>query len=422
MVARVDQRGRLTDAPDLARVVLRRPVRDVVVRRVRHPERERVTLGLGGDELVLRLLQIGLHRLELLELLGCRLPLELRPCAELVDPRDEGAPPLVGLEEPVEGLGRPLARERGPNRLGIRAGCPEIDHVIESRTASITDATPSSAGPGQVASAIARSRAWAPSTATPNPTASSSSTSFSPSPNAITRSSSSPSSLATNVMPRPLRDIGVADLEHVRQRGREERPPVEPGGEPRADLGKDGGLRHGDQLRRRPVEPGEEVADLDDGQPLEDGVSARVVVLLGDVQLVVDVDVRRDAERPELGDRVPCGGEVERLVQQELARPRVDHGCALVADDRVREPHVVEVAPDRPEHPSGCDEDGDAGGLRPRDRRTRAVAHDAVGGDQRAIEVAGEGLHSTGEVREKAQPPVAEETNSATSAICCGCS
>jgi hypothetical protein len=126
--------------------------------------------------------------------------------------------------------------------------------------------------------------------------------------------------------PGSLRHARISDLEHVRQRRREERTAVEPALELGADLGQDGRLRDGDELRRRPLEPCEEVADRDDRQTLEDGVPARVLALLGDVELVVDVDVRRDADGCQRRDRLPRDLQCERLVEEEFPRPRVDDG------------------------------------------------------------------------------------------------
>ena len=124
----------------------------------------------------------------------------------------------------------------------------------------------------------------------------------------------------------------------------------------------------------------------------------------------------------ERRDRLPRHLERERLVEEECPRPRVDDGRPLVADDRLGETDVVEVALDRPEHPARRDEDGNAERLRAGDRGAGAVVDDAVRRDQRPVEVAGERLDPRGEVREVAQPPVAVETNCATSAICCGSS
>src|SRR4029079_13130697 len=95
----------------------------------------------------------------------------------------------------------------------------------------------------------------------------------------------------------------------------------------------------GDELRRRPLEPREQVPDGDDRQSLEDGVPAWVVVLRRDVELVVDVDVRGDAERRELGDRVARDVQLERTMEQEDARGRIHDGSTLVADNRLGEPH-----------------------------------------------------------------------------------
>ena len=99
-----------------------------VVRWVRDERERRVARGLGGGELLLRLLERRLDGPQRLELLRCRLALELRLPAELVDPRDERAPALVGLEQRVELLGRALARERGAPAVGVAAGGLQVDH------------------------------------------------------------------------------------------------------------------------------------------------------------------------------------------------------------------------------------------------------------------------------------------------------
>jgi hypothetical protein len=102
---------------------------------------------------------------------------------------------------------------------------------------------------------------------------------------------------------------------------------------------------------------------------LEVGVPARVVVHLGDVELVAEVAVNVRALRLEGRERLPCELERDRDVEQELARARVrDHG-ALVADDGVLERGGFEVRAHRAEHPprhddernSGCAYSGDRG-------------------------------------------------------------
>ena len=165
--SRASPARRLADAPHLGRVLVRGPVRDVVVRGVRDAEGEPVALLLRGRERLLGRPQLLLHALQLLELLGRRLALQLRPAAELVHARDELAPALVGGEQRVERLGRALPRQGGPDRRGIVSGGLEVDHACESRSASSTDATPASFGPGHVQSERALRRGWASATAMP---------------------------------------------------------------------------------------------------------------------------------------------------------------------------------------------------------------------------------------------------------------
>ena len=97
--------------------------------RVRDTEGQPVALGLGGRELLLGCLQLLLHPLQLGQLLRRRLPLQLRPPAQLVDPRHERAPALVGLEQRVERLGCSLPPERGPIGVRVVAGGLEVDHA-----------------------------------------------------------------------------------------------------------------------------------------------------------------------------------------------------------------------------------------------------------------------------------------------------
>ena len=104
-----------------------------VVRRIRDERECGVARGFGRGELLLGLLELGLRRPELLELLGRRLALELRPPAQLVDPRDQRAPALVRLEQRVELLGRALPRERGAPGVRVAACGLQVDHEVESR-------------------------------------------------------------------------------------------------------------------------------------------------------------------------------------------------------------------------------------------------------------------------------------------------
>ena len=99
-------------------------------------ERERsVACGFGGRELVLGDLELVLHGSERLELLRRRLASELHPAAQVVDPRDERTPALVGLEQRVELLGGAFPRERLTPGVGVAASGLQIDHELKSRKA-----------------------------------------------------------------------------------------------------------------------------------------------------------------------------------------------------------------------------------------------------------------------------------------------
>jgi hypothetical protein len=89
------------------------------VRRVRNL-REQLVAGPASACCVLLLgrAQLLLHLLQLGELLGRRLALQLRLPAELVDRGYERAPALVGGQERVERLAGALARER--RAVGVR--------------------------------------------------------------------------------------------------------------------------------------------------------------------------------------------------------------------------------------------------------------------------------------------------------------
>ena len=69
----------------------------------------------------------------------------------------------------------------------------------------------------------------------------------------------------------------MTQLEQVRERRREEETACEAAGELGPRLGQRLRLCDRDELRRRPVEPREEVTDLGHGQALEPGVRPRVL-------------------------------------------------------------------------------------------------------------------------------------------------
>src|SRR5688572_12383279 len=212
VVARLEgERRRVADAPELDGVVVREAVGGTRVRGCRNAVEQLGAPALGGCEILLELLELGLHAPELLDLLGGRLALELRLRAQLVRLGHEREPGAVGLHERVELLRGALALERGA--VGVRVGprSPDVDHARESRTASITWATPSSSADGQTQSATSSTRACAFATATPNTGHSISSTSFSPSPNATVRSRLKPRCSATKSRPEPFVTSGLAN-------------------------------------------------------------------------------------------------------------------------------------------------------------------------------------------------------------------
>ncbi len=69
--------------------------------------------------------------------------------------------------------------------------------------------------------------------------------------------------------------------------------------------------------------------------PLKGRVALCLRGRVGDVQLVVDVDVEAEPGRLDCVDRLAGKGELDRLVQDPGA-VRIDDGRALVADERLR--------------------------------------------------------------------------------------
>src|SRR5581483_574562 len=135
--------------------------------RVRHTVVQDPYASLRLRELRFERLQPFLRRLQLLQLLGRRLALELPPRADLLDLRLELALRGVRGEQLVEDVGRALPRERRAVGVGLGACSPQVDHGFESRSASSTCATPSSAAGGQTQRATAFTRSCAFATAMP---------------------------------------------------------------------------------------------------------------------------------------------------------------------------------------------------------------------------------------------------------------
>ena len=89
---------------------------------------------------------------------GVGFPLSFVLARSSSDLRDEREPGAVGLHQGVELLGRALARERLAIRVRLGPRGADVDHARESRSASITWATPSSSAEGQTQSATASTR------------------------------------------------------------------------------------------------------------------------------------------------------------------------------------------------------------------------------------------------------------------------
>ena len=265
-----------------------------VVRQVRHAQREFVAVGLGRSELLLGRLQLLLDVLQLRELLGGRLALELRLAAQRVDPGDEGTPALVRLEQRVERLGRALAGERSPVGVGVVAGGLQVDHGAgESRYASITCGTALVLGSGQL-----RSRAPSGlvpfSTRSRSPPTRAARRSFSPSPKATVSSAREAELLGDEGKTRALGDGGIAKLEEVGERRREEEAAAD-GRTSSVAARRAPRARRPQRASSAAARATEQVTDLGDREVLEVRISARVRRDLGDEELVVDVAVEPEA-------------------------------------------------------------------------------------------------------------------------------
>src|SRR6266852_2297469 len=156
---------------------------------------------------------------------------------------------------------------------------------------------------------------------------------------------------------------------------------------------------------------------------LKIGIRARLRRHLGDVELVVDVAVDVEPGRDDGVDRLECNRARDRNVAEELAAHRIGDDGALVADDRVVESGLDRVRPRRDEHASRDDDHVRARRADRGDRGARARVEHGVLGDQRPVEIAGEGGDPARKVGRQLQqrygvPPVAVTTYEATSAIC----
>ena len=117
-------------------------------------------------------------------------------------------------------------------------------------------------------------------------------------------------------------------------------------------------------------------------------VAPRLRVRLGHVQLVVDVRVGRAGVRAERVQDLARELDVERTVQQHVARVGIGDEAALVADDRRVHVEHLRDAPRALEHPARREEDVDPApldGADRVDRPLRGAEGDAV--EDRPVEI-----------------------------------
>ena len=130
MLLGLRQRRRLPDSTlDLTLGVVGLVVRNRLVRRVGNLPEQLVPPRLGSRQLPFEAAKLLLDLLQLLDLLGGRLALQLLATAQVVDLRDELAPAQVGLEQLVERLPASLSRDAGPHGLRVAARSPEVDQL-----------------------------------------------------------------------------------------------------------------------------------------------------------------------------------------------------------------------------------------------------------------------------------------------------
>src|SRR5437870_3741796 len=128
----------------------------------------------------------------------------------------------------------------------------------------------------------------------------------------------------------------MRELEEDRQRLRDVEAVRKVAAQLAAQLVELVGIAGDDELRRRPVEPLQEVADLVQLDVLKARVLLGVPRDVRDVQLVVDVAVEGPAVLLDRVDRLAREFERNRNMTQELTGRRIRDDGALVADDGLR--------------------------------------------------------------------------------------
>ncbi len=125
---------------------------------------------------------------------------------------------------------------------------------------------------------------------------------------------------------------------------------------------------------------------------------------LGDVQLVVHVAIEPDPFLVQGGDRLARKLERDRLVTKPAPADRLCDDRALVADDWIFDPCLKCIAADGLKHAAGHQHDVDTRGKSSRNRRTSSRAQQSVLTDQRAVEVACDGVDLAREILREVQP------------------
>ena len=201
-----------------------------------------------------------------------------------------------------------------------------------------------------------------------------------------------------------LRHVRRGELEEVRQRLRDVEATVETLLHALFQSVQHLGIVDDDELRRLLVEPLEQVTNRMQLEVLEVRVALRLRRDLCDVQLVVDVAVEPEALRVQDRNRFARNLERNRHVTEPASVHGVRDHCALVADDRLVDSCLHRVTADRLEHAPGHQHHVNSHSARSGDRRAGPGPQDRVLADQRAVEVARNGVDLAREVLRKDQP------------------
>ena len=274
---------------------------------------------LGGRQLLLERLQLLLHPFELARAApASAFP---SPSAPRAAPRRAAARSRTAASassSSSNSSAAPLRASAARSSSGSFACLAQVDH--RAKNASSTCATPSSSTEGQTKSATSFTRSCAFATATPyaRPVDELDVVlAVAERDGALAREAKV---LREEVEPGRLRDVRRRELEEVRQRLRDVEAAVEARDHALLQPVEHLGIVDHDELRRRFVEPVEQVADGVQLEMLEVRVAASLRRDLGDVELVVDVAVESEALVVDRGDRLARELERDRDVPQPACR------------------------------------------------------------------------------------------------------